>query len=128
VNGAELTSAIRETAALTGWRLSHLRPARSTRGWRTPLEGDAGFPDLVLARRGVVLLPEVKGDGDRLRNEQAGWLTALGAPAPAVALAGIVTPRELDGVLRFLGGRSDLGELERALATSWDRTSTGRRR
>jgi hypothetical protein len=41
-----------DLAKLRGWRTAHFRPAQTSRGWRTAVQGDgAGFPDLV-GRRG----------------------------------------------------------------------------
>jgi hypothetical protein len=131
VTGDELTRTILEAAAVTGWRATHFRPARTSRGWRTPLSGDTGFPDLVLARRAIVLAPEVKGDGDRLRPEQRAWLDSLGAGAPATALAGVVGTRQLDAILRFLvsaASAADVQELGAALAAGLAAPVGGRSR
>jgi hypothetical protein len=54
VTEADLQATILDAARLLGWRACHFRPARTTRGWRTPVEGDPGFPDLTLAKAGVV--------------------------------------------------------------------------
>jgi hypothetical protein len=67
-----------DTAQTYGWRLFHARPARTNNGWTTPLTGDPGFPDLVLARRGQVLLVELKSNTGQLGPDQAEWLKALG--------------------------------------------------
>lgn len=74
----ELKQRVLDTAKLCGWRRVHIRPARTEKGWRTPYEGDPGLPDLILARRGVVLLAELKSDTGRLRDGQPEWLDALG--------------------------------------------------
>ena len=37
------------------------------------------MPDLILARRGVVILAELKSQTGRLSREQQMWQTALGA-------------------------------------------------
>ena len=74
----ELIKAIIELAHLYGWLLAHFRPARTERGWRTAVQGDAGFADLVLARRGVVLIRECKSAIGKLTGEQAQWLEATG--------------------------------------------------
>jgi hypothetical protein len=42
------------------------------------MTGHRGFPDLVLARHGRVLLAELKADGGRLGPGQPEWLAALG--------------------------------------------------
>lgn len=67
-----------DLAALRGWRRVHIRPARTERGWRTPYEGDPGLPDLILARRGVVILAELKGSRTPWQPGQREWLAAAG--------------------------------------------------
>jgi hypothetical protein len=66
-------------ARLRGWRVAHFRPARTAAGWRTPLTGDAGFPDLVIARRGDVRLIELKSSTGRPTAAQLAWLHAAGS-------------------------------------------------
>jgi len=78
VTERELQRAVLRLARLLGWRVAHFRPARTARGWRTPVEADgAGWPDLVLVRGSLLLFRELKGDGGRLRAEQEWWLVAL---------------------------------------------------
>ena len=74
---AQFTSAVIELAKYRGWMVCHFRPARTARGWRTPIEGDKGFPDLVLARNGVVLFAELKIGKARLRVDQEKWSKEL---------------------------------------------------
>jgi hypothetical protein len=70
---------VMQTARLTGWKVTHFRPVKLPSGrWATPLEGDAGLPDLVLARDGVVLLAELKSDTGKPTPEQVQWLAAAG--------------------------------------------------
>ena len=64
---------------LNRWACHHDRPARrSGAKWATAIQGHAGFPDLVLVRRGLVLFRELKGyskDGrlGKLSPEQRDW-------------------------------------------------------
>lgn len=58
--------------------MCHFRPARTAAGWRTPLSGDRGVPDLLLARRGRLILAELKSERGRLGSGQREWLDALG--------------------------------------------------
>ena len=74
-------SRVLETACLHGWRCQHVRPARTARGWRTPVQGHVGAPDLLLARDGVLLVAELKSDRGRLGPGQREWLDAAGAHA-----------------------------------------------
>ena len=46
----DFSSAVEATLSLLGWRWSHFRAARTRHGWRTPLSGDQGFPDIVAVR------------------------------------------------------------------------------
>lgn len=66
-------------ASWHGWLCAHFRPAKTAKGWRTPVSGDVGSPDLLLARHGRVLNVELKTDRGRVRPEQQAWLDALGA-------------------------------------------------
>ena len=74
----DLQTRILQAATLYGWRAAHFRPARTAKGWRTPMSGDPGFPDLVLARAGVLIVPELKSRRGRTSPDQDLWLEALG--------------------------------------------------
>lgn len=67
-----------DTAHLYGWRVTHFRPARTEKGWRTALQGDGGFVDLVLAKHGTVLHVEVKTDRGKVRPDQLEWAKEIG--------------------------------------------------
>lgn len=75
---AELQASVLEIAQLLEWMRAHFRAARTSRGWRTPVEGDGkGFPDLVLLRRERMIVAELKGDGGKPSPEQLLWLAAF---------------------------------------------------
>lgn len=79
VSEADFQRLLVELARLRGWKVQHTRPAQNSRGrWSTPIQGDPGFPDLVLARDGVVILLELKSEKGRLSAVQREWLEALG--------------------------------------------------
>jgi len=78
ISEADLQTLVIQTAQLYGWRVSHFRAARTDKGWRTPIEGDKGFPDLILARDGVVLMPELKSQRGRPTIDQELWAEAIG--------------------------------------------------
>lgn len=76
---AEFQSAVIEAARFNGWRVHHTRTVQIRPGvWATPLQGDAGFPDLVLAHpdRGVIFA-ELKSARGRLSPEQDRWIRTL---------------------------------------------------
>lgn len=69
---------------LTGWMCMHTRPAKTDKGWRTPITGNVGFVDLVLARRSMVWFFEVKSETGRADADQLKWMAALGPRARVV--------------------------------------------
>ena len=75
--GRGLENAVIATARLYGWRIHHVRPARTARGWRTPISGDPGFVDFVLCRPPRCLVIESKSGSARLSADQRAWRDAL---------------------------------------------------
>ena len=75
---AQFQQRIVDLATMLGWHCIHFRSVYTSGRWRTPLTGHAGFPDLVLARNGVVIAAELKTARGRLTAEQQAWLRALG--------------------------------------------------
>lgn len=70
---------VMDTARIAGFRCAHFRAAIDRSGrWSTPMEGDKGVPDLILAKGGRVLLAELKSDRGKPTVEQRAWLEALG--------------------------------------------------
>ncbi len=75
----DLQDWIAQTARILGWRVFHTRPARTAKGWRTPVSYDGkGFVDMVLVRDRVLWI-EVKVASNTLSPEQTTWLEALRA-------------------------------------------------
>lgn len=73
---AELKRAVVDLARANGWLVHEtpqIKPRRPVKG------GDNGYPDLTLARNGVVLWLELKQETGRTFVEQARW----GANLPA---------------------------------------------
>lgn len=99
-----------ELATMLGWRIHHDRRQDLSIG------GDAGFPDLVLARDGRIVFAELKTLKGRLTPAQVGWLEALTGHA---GFGGQVTsyisgprevyvwrPADIDRIGRILGPRA----------------------
>lgn len=64
-----------QIARMNGFKVQHSRPVQQADGrWLTAIQGDAGFPDLVLAhpQRGVLFL-ELKSDTGKLTPGQTAW-------------------------------------------------------
>ncbi len=79
---ADLQSSIIELAQWLGYLIMHTRPAQKADGkWITPIQGDKGFPDLVLAHprthHGTIFI-ELKSEKGKATPEQLIWLIALG--------------------------------------------------
>jgi len=99
----EFQQAVVQLARLTGWRVHHTRPALTRAGeWRTPIQGDAGFPDLVLCRPPRLIVAELKRNGARPTPQQQGWLDALSACAGVECY--LWTPADWDAIVRTLTG------------------------
>lgn len=60
-----------------GWRVHAERPAQGGKGWRTPIQGHKGFPDLVLVRGRRVMFVELKRKPNKVEPEQQEWLDDL---------------------------------------------------
>lgn len=75
---SDLLACVVDLAKATGWRVAHFRPARTAHGWRTPMVGDPGWPDLVLAHpRHSTLFVELKSASGRVSPAQREWLALL---------------------------------------------------
>lgn len=64
-----------------GWLRVHFRPARTDKGWRTLIQGDKGFPDIVFAHPKLqrLVIVECKSKTGSLSPEQKLWKAAFEA-------------------------------------------------
>lgn len=101
---AELQFAVMEAAGLLGWKRVHFRPAMTKHGWRTALEGDAGWPDCVMVRGGTLLAVELKAGTRKPTPAQQAWLAAIAAvPGCRACVWTTRTPwRDIETALRTL--------------------------
>jgi len=97
ISEESFTNSVIEYAQLQGWLVHHDRPARTDKGWRTAIQGDAGFPDLVLLRGGLFIFAELKTGKGKVTAEQKRWMDAI---------------RPLPGVLKFVWRPDDWDEIE----------------
>ena len=73
----EFKDEVLEFAQDNGWLRAHFRPAKTAKGWRTPVQGDGkGFLDLVLVRERVIWA-ELKVGRNTLSGDQRKWFKAL---------------------------------------------------
>ncbi len=85
-------------ARLQHWKIAHFRPARTARGWRTAMQGDEGFQDLVMARERVIFA-ELKSAKGKESLVQRAWRETLLAAGAEVYLW---FPKDWDEVMRIL--------------------------
>jgi hypothetical protein len=76
----DLQRAAIDLAHIFGWRVAHFRPAKTAKGWRTPVEADGkGFPDLLLVRGDQIKVRELKAGRNKPTADQSEWLAAFTA-------------------------------------------------
>lgn len=103
ITEAEFLGQVLDLAKLCGWWRAHFRPARTAKGdWRTPCQADAkGFPDLLLLRRGRIVVAECKrSPREKPTAEQLVWLERFRA-VPGVEVF-LWTPADWDAIERTL--------------------------
>ena len=100
---SELQATIIDAAHRLGFHVHHSARVLTPTGWRTPIIGDKGFPDLVLAHGGDVLAWELKLERQRIEAEQKAWGVALGSLDGQARLEyAVVRPRDLAAALARL--------------------------
>lgn len=92
-----------QIAKMNGWLVFHARRSQGVDGkWYTAVQGDVGFPDLVMAHktRGVIYA-ELKAPRGRVDQTQKRWIETLDL---AGAEAYIWYPKDLETIAKRLGG------------------------
>jgi hypothetical protein len=79
VSEESFQSSVIHFAILNGWYVHAERPAMSSKGYRTPIQGKPGWPDVVLCHPGKkkFYIFELKSNTGRLSVEQQKWIKAL---------------------------------------------------
>ena len=102
MNETDLKSIVINLAKRAGWLIHHDLPAMNRRGkWATHVEGNVGFPDLLLLspHHGQVMVIELKAEKGKTTTSQDIWLDAF-------SLAGIenhvVRPSDLEYITHRL--------------------------
>lgn len=83
VSEADWQRTVIDLAKVYGWKVHAERYARTKDGrWMTPIQGDAGFPDIVLVRcrdgQRQIIFAELKSETGKVSPEQQEWLDLLG--------------------------------------------------
>lgn len=98
---AQFKNTVIEIAQRYDWLVHHDLPTMNRRGkWATHIQGNTGFPDLVLInKRGVLVFAELKTDIGIVRKTQQVWLDRLDK-------SGVITqvwrPNQLPVIIQFL--------------------------
>ena len=66
-----------EYALLRGWLVHHCRSVWTASGYKTPIQGSPGFPDLCMTRLSRVVFAEIKDTYSKPTELQAEWLATL---------------------------------------------------
>lgn len=104
---AEFQVAVIQFAEYHRWESAHFRPARTKKGWRTPVQGSMGkgFPDLILAHQGQqrLIFAELKRDGEEVEkgSDQERVLDVLRAAGEEVY---VWMPKDWDTIEEVLRG------------------------
>ena len=109
VRAAELDCerTILQAAQIAGWR-RHGEGIGFQRGRkRTPIKGDAGWPDLILAKSTWLLAVELKRKPNTVDDEQWKWLRALDGVPGVLALV-VWVPEDQDDFIAALFGMPPL--------------------
>jgi len=77
ISEQDFLNSVVELAHLMHWKVHHSRPAWTEKGYRTAIQGDAGFPDLILVRPPRVIIVELKSEKGKLTAEQESWIKDL---------------------------------------------------
>lgn len=106
----ELLDNVLDLVGVLGYLVHHDRPAAGSRGeWSTAIQGDAGFPDLVLGhpQTGALFFVELKREGKNPTPDQGLWLETFAIRHPDDALiVQVWRPRDwlsgkIERILRF---------------------------
>ena len=84
ISEAEFKNVVISIAKRYGWLIHHDLPAQNGRGkWATHIQGDAGFPDLLMVHpiSGKILAVELKAEKGKLSPLQKRWLMAFDVSA-----------------------------------------------
>jgi hypothetical protein len=109
---AEFQAQVIDLARSRGWRVAHFRKVRVQRAsgktyWETPVAADGkGFPDLIMLRRGVQVVAELKVGKNTTSAEQREWLADF---ARAGSLMFVWKPADWPEIVKVLAAPGAAG-------------------
>lgn len=98
ISEKDLQLGLIQAATVLGWTVHAERPAQTSNGWRTPIQGYPGFPDLVLVRDRILFV-ELKSEAGKLSQSQTDWQERLKAANGDYRL---LRPSDIDNFLKEL--------------------------
>ena len=99
--GAAWEAEILRLAKVKGWLCHHVRPGRTAKGWRSPISGFPGWPDIALAHpRGDLFFVEAKTGAAKPDLNQQVWHAAIRA---AGIDCFVLRPEDRDTLVARLG-------------------------
>ncbi len=96
---AQFSQQVEDLLNLYHWKWCHFRPARTEKGWRTPLSGHKGFLDYIAVKSGRLLIFELKSDTGKVSPEQQCWLDELDRTLIPVF---VWRPRDWEKIVKML--------------------------
>ena len=101
MNEADFQRQITDLAEILGWSWVHFRPARTQRGWATPVSGPMGkgWPDLFMVRGHRSIAAELKSDKGKATPEQYAVMEILQATSVETF---IWRPADFDRIVEIL--------------------------
>lgn len=94
----EFTKAVLDIATIHKWLCTHNSDSRKTLG-------DAGVPDLMLAKDGRLIFAELKVPPNRLTESQKVWMARLSEAGAPVEVY-LWTPSDMDTIIAVLGANN----------------------
>ncbi len=95
----DFIDAVIHEAHQRGWFVHHDRPAWTAMGYRTAIQGEPGFPDLVLLKGEQLLYWELKAKNGRVSPTQKAWHRRMANAGHPVR---VLRPSDRDEIERML--------------------------
>ena len=78
ISESDFQQSVIDLAQLSGWKVAHFTVGITKAGYRTPMIGDKGYPDITAVKNGQLIFAELKTEKGKPSTDQQDWLMALG--------------------------------------------------